>query len=428
MKMIVIADDFTGANDTGVQLARKGARTDVLLSERQHPSRRSDVLVINTESRALGEAQARQKVAAALAPWCGGEKCGGEDTPLIYKKIDSTFRGNVGAEIEAAMQASGAIIAVVAAAIPAAGRITRQGVCLVNGVPLADTEFASDPKTPIVSSRIKTLINQQASCEITELDLATIRGPELGARLQAASRQGPCILIADAETDDDLARLAEQLETLTVPCLLVGAAGLANALAPHLFMAPRQPLPVLVVAGSMSEATRQQITFAAREGAVGIVDIDVGLLLTDHAARACRQWTEEAAALLQAQQHCVLRTCRDASDRHHIDALCASSGLTRQQLGDRISETLGEMTLEIIRHARIGGLFLTGGDIAIAVARALGAQGYRITAEVAPCVPCGTFINSDIDDLPVITKAGGFGGTTTLRDALHYVEEMYLGK
>ncbi|MBS0975983.1 four-carbon acid sugar kinase family protein, partial [Serratia rubidaea] len=48
MKMIVIADDFTGANDTGVQLAKKGARTDVLLNDRQPAPRRGDVLVINT--------------------------------------------------------------------------------------------------------------------------------------------------------------------------------------------------------------------------------------------------------------------------------------------------------------------------------------------------------------------------------------------
>ena len=58
MKMIVIADDFTGANDTGVQLAKKGARTDVVLNELPQSTRRTDVLVINTESRALSPAMA----------------------------------------------------------------------------------------------------------------------------------------------------------------------------------------------------------------------------------------------------------------------------------------------------------------------------------------------------------------------------------
>lgn len=101
--------------------------------------------------------------------------------------------------------------------------------------------------------------------------------------------------------------------------------------------------------------------------------------------------------------------------------------MSRQQLGERLSHRLGVVTLNIIEQARIGGLFLTGGDIATAVAGALGAEGYRIQSEVAPCIPCGTFVNSEIDDLPVITKAGGFGSDSTLCDALYYIEEMYCG-
>lgn len=72
MKMIVIADDFTGSNDTGVQLAKKGARTEVMLTPTQKPSRRADVLVINTESRAILSAQAAQAVQQALAPGVKG--------------------------------------------------------------------------------------------------------------------------------------------------------------------------------------------------------------------------------------------------------------------------------------------------------------------------------------------------------------------
>ena len=79
MKMIVIADDFTGSNDTGVQLAKKGARTEVMLTPDQKPSRRADVLVINTESRAMPAAEAGKAVAQALAPWCDGDA-----RPLVY--------------------------------------------------------------------------------------------------------------------------------------------------------------------------------------------------------------------------------------------------------------------------------------------------------------------------------------------------------
>lgn len=422
MKMIVIADDFTGSNDTGVQLAKKGARTEVMLTPEQKPSRRADVLVINTESRALPAAKAAKAVDQALAPWCEGEM-----RPLVYKKIDSTFRGNVGAEVTAAMRAASRTLAVIAAAIPAAGRTTRDGLCLVNGTPLLETEFASDPKTPILSSRIAELIALQSDIPVHEVSLDDVRRGQLSALLRAFATEGECMVVVDAVEDRDLSLIAQAIcEQDTLP-LLVGAAGLANALPVRMFMQEKQELPVLVVAGSMSEATRRQVEKALCQARASVVDIDASRLASAQADQEMASVVEQACALLSRQQHTILRTSRSADDRQMIDALCTEAGVSRQQLGEMLSQRLGTITLRIIEQARIGGLFLTGGDIATAVASALGAEGYRIQSEVAPCIPCGTFVNSEIDDLPVITKAGGFGSDSTLCDALYFIEEMYSG-
>lgn len=426
MKIVVIADDFTGANDTGVQLAKKGARTEVMLNKVDRPSKRADVQVINTESRALDAQAAAEKVRDVLSVFCS--KTDPVSNPLIYKKIDSTFRGNVGAEIDAAMNISGVQFALVAAAIPAAGRTTINGQCLVNNIPLIETEFANDPKTPIVSSHIKTLIGIQSQYPIHEVSLQTIRNGELLQLLNRLSLEERCIIIADAEFESDLTLITHTLSEVIKPYLLVGAAGLANALPTSVYLTPKKRLPVLVVAGSMSEATRNQINVAIKENSLGIVDIDVESLLQTNSQKAIKAVVQQASAILHQHQHCVLRTCKDADARLMIDKLCTHYNLSRQQLGDEISSVLGQITLKIIGESQIGGLFLTGGDIAIAVARALGAEGYRITNEVSPCVPCGTFVNSEIDDLPVITKAGGFGAEGTLRDALYFIEEMYSEK
>jgi uncharacterized protein YgbK (DUF1537 family) len=128
------------------------------------------------------------------------------------------------------MQASGARLAIVAAAIPAAGRVTRNGQCLVHGVPLVETEFASDPKTPIISSHIKTLLELQTTCPVYELDLATVRGGGSGAELQRIGESDGGIVVVDAENDGDLALLAQAVAGLNQRYLLVGAAGFANAL------------------------------------------------------------------------------------------------------------------------------------------------------------------------------------------------------
>lgn len=422
MKMIVIADDFTGANDTGVQLAKKGARTEVMLSAAQKPSRRADVLIVNTESRALPAEQAAHSVGEALASWC--ERA---TPPLVYKKIDSTFRGNVGAEVMAAMQASGRHLAVIAAAIPSAGRTTQKGLCLVNGTPLLDTEFASDPKTPITSSRIAELVALQSELPVHEVHLDDLRRGRLSALLKAWADEGECMVVVDAVEDRDLMLVAQALcEQKQFP-LMVGAAGLANALPVSLFMQEQQALPVLVVAGSMSEATRRQVDRALCEGRADVVDIDASRLISSSFSFEIAAVAEQACAQLSRQHHTILRTSRSAQDRQLIDELCQTAGMSRQQLGEVLSQRIGDITLKILAQARVGGLFLTGGDIATAVASALGAEGYRIQSEVAPCIPCGTFINSELDDLPVITKAGGFGSDSTLCDALYFIEEMYCG-
>ncbi|MDR0806677.1 MAG: four-carbon acid sugar kinase family protein [Enterobacteriaceae bacterium] len=429
MKMLVIADDFTGANDTGVQLAKKGARTDVLLcekplKEKSSRSHKPDVLVVNTESRAVTAAQAAERVTRAIK-----EQTSAQTSKLqIYKKIDSTFRGNVGAEVEAALKASGAKIALVAPAIPAAGRVTLDGICLVNRIPLMETEFASDPKTPIKSSRIKDVLAEQTSLPIYEVNIAQVRSSTLTETLNKLAQGLECIAVLDAEVESDLSAIADALAELTQPYLLVGAAGLAGALPSSLYLKDRQRLPVLVVAGSMSEATRKQIIYAQREKALSIVDVDVEQLLQPDNRSVMNQIIQQAAEVLREHKHCVLRTCRDEAARLMIDQLCDRYQYSRQQLGEKISSTLGAITLELLALSQIGGLFLTGGDIAIAVARALNAEGYRISGEVSPCIPCGSFVNSEIDDLPVITKAGGFGADSALSDAIFFIEELYHGK
>jgi len=417
MKMLVIADDFTGANDTGVQLAKKGARTEVLLQSDPTVNSRADVLVINTESRAVDAQAAARCVTEAIEHYA-------EQRPTLYKKIDSTFRGNPGAEIAAALAATGARLAVIAAAIPAAGRTTLNGECLVNRQPLHTTEFASDPKTPILSSRIATILASQTALPIEEFSLAAVRSPSLGEQLAALAQQ-QTLVVMDAETEEDLAAIARAAARLAFPVVWVGAAGLANALPATLYMQPRSRLPLLIVAGSMSEATRKQIHYASAHENTVVVDVFPQALLGEEAADCLNRLADESAAALLRQQHCILRASRSEQERELIGSLCQQWQLSRQQLGETISKRLAELTVAILNRAQIGGLFLTGGDIATAVAASLHAKGYRISGEIAPCIPWGTFVHSDLDDLPVITKAGGFGSENIISEAIGFLERLY---
>ncbi|WP_264628801.1 four-carbon acid sugar kinase family protein, partial [Candidatus Symbiopectobacterium sp. NZEC135] len=180
----------------------------------------------------------------------------------VFKKIDSTLRGNLGAEIAAALTASGADMALIAPAVPALGRITRDGKVWVNGTLLTETEFASDPKTPVRSADIAERIAEQSALTTATLSVSENNHSALAAQLRRLRDAGIKGVIIDAETPQALALIVAAAQTLPVKPLLVGAAGLSDALAQALSFTPPPRPALLAVVGSMSEMTQKQIADA----------------------------------------------------------------------------------------------------------------------------------------------------------------------
>lgn len=235
--VLVLADDFTGANDAGVSLAEAGLAVEVAFNAGHQSTTRA--LVLNSDSRALSRAQAAEKVNAVL------RDAANFAAVWQVKKIDSTLRGNPGAELEAMMRARSCSVAVVAPAFPGAGRITRGGRCYVHGVALNETEFASDPKTPVTSADIGQLLAMQSQLPCRSLDVR-----QLAAALAEESDQ-PRVLIIDAEEDEQLDEVIAAVASRARQTLLVGSAGICEALARYLRRDAAGPL--LAVVGSMSE-------------------------------------------------------------------------------------------------------------------------------------------------------------------------------
>ena len=119
--LFVIADDFTGALDTGVQFASYGAATKVVVGtglQALEADAQTQVLVVDAETRHLPAAQAYDTV-YRLVRWAKEKKIG-----CIYKKTDSALRGNIGAELSAALAADGGPPSRIWTASPAAAYTT----------------------------------------------------------------------------------------------------------------------------------------------------------------------------------------------------------------------------------------------------------------------------------------------------------------
>lgn len=386
MLIAVIADDLTGAADTGVQLARAGYRTAVAFrGSPLPPPENLDAVAVDTDSRAMLAGFAAKRVVAAARAVRGAR--------IVYKKIDSTLRGPVAAEISAALGATGREKAIVAPAFPGAGRATVGGVQLVRGVPVHETEARKDPRTPVLEGHLPTLLEEVGP--VASLGVDALGDPEAVRRALAGAR---CVVV-DAEDEADLESLVRAVPDPS-SVLWTGSAGLALALGkvhpgPH----GEEPYPalepsraVLVVVGSLSEVSRGQLRRLAEE--------------------------HEAIPLSPGEPEAVgeaARCAREAFGRGEHAALYSSGARSGADAGAVVG-ALAEAVSRLSEDGLFDALVLTGGDTAVGVARGLGASGIRLVGEVGAGIPVGTLVGPR--SYTVVTKAGGFGEDGTLLDIL----------
>jgi D-threonate/D-erythronate kinase len=381
MLMAVIADDLTGAADAGVQLVRAGYRTAVVFHGEEVPTTDIDAVSFDTDSRTMPAGFAAKRVVEVARAVRGAR--------IVYKKSDSTLRGNVAAELEALSGVAGRERTVVAPAFPAAGRTTLDGTQLVHGVPVDETEMRDDPQTPVREAHIPTLL-AEAFSSIGTLGVEDVADP---GRVRQVLEENECV-VADAERASDLEVLVRAVSD-PARVLWAGSAGLAFALG-SVYPGPGAgdtgesgaPVrPVLVVVGSLSGVAREQVRRLVQE--YGDISVEAG---GGEAVAAARDALSGA-------------TCAVVHSPEKEDAS-----------GEAVLGSLAEVVGRLSEENLFGGLILTGGATAVGVARRLGATGILLRGEVEAGVPAGTLIGPR--PYPVVTKAGGFGGPDTLVGAV----------
>lgn len=404
----IIADDFTGANDTGVQLCRRGLAVNVYLHGNIPHDGAS--VVVDTESRALPPQAARERLDMLL----DGMDFSRFD--CIIKKVDSTLRGAIATEVHTLDQLCGGFDCIVfAPAFPDMGRTTVNGVHRVGGVPVASTELARDPQNPVHEDNIAALL-RQCYADVVSVGLEEVRrGPDM-----AQGRVFAC----DAETNGDLRAVIAAARATGKRVLWVGAAGLAD----NLLEETRRTPPALAVAGSLSSVTREQVAHAVTAGAALVgVRIYEALGRKELAAALC----EEACTLLAQGKDVVLAPSSvcgvcgagGVGEYEKNAAAAAALGLADVDMSVFTRELLGSMACRILRRCAVSGLFLTGGDTAMGFFHQVGVLGSSILEEAATGIPLMRLMGGEFDGLKVITKAGAFGGADALTWALRKLKE-----
>ena len=406
LRLLIIADDFTGALDTGVQFAACGISTRVVVGETAELAGcESTVLVVDTETRHLPA----EAAAAAIETLTRHAVEAG--VPCIYKKTDSALRGNIGAELSALLQASGAKQLAFLPAFPQIGRTTENGIHYISGVPVNESPFGIDPFEPVRCARVTDLIHLQT--ETPAVSFAALHEGD-------AAPQNEGIVVFDASSIEDLQTTGKALFQNETPAILAGCAGFAAFLPQLLGLSdgsqletPKLDPRLLVLCGSVNPITLRQMDAAEKAGFSR-------LRLTPRQKLEPGYWEsgdgkaalEEIEAMLAANPRCMIETNDEGGNQLTAD-YAAARGIDLNGLRVGIASNVGHMFGALFGSPNLGTLLLTGGDTLLQCMNCLGVNELEPVCELEKGVVLARFTYKGCTRY-VITKSGGFGQESLL--------------
>ena len=379
--------------DTGVQFAKKGIRTEVLVG-RQVDFRAIDqavqVLVVDTETRHIPPAEAEEVIYRLVA-------CGlAAGIRHYYKKTDSALRGNVGAEL-AGMLRAGKKPIFFFPAFPKNGRTTVGGIQKVNGVPVAESVFGKDPFEPVRHSRVGDIIGEQSSARVR--DLLPGDAPD--------STDEDGILVCSAETDGELEAWSRQFSE-SGSLFMAGCAGFAEFLPNSIAFAREQSErtaaagKLVVVSGSVNDITLRQLQESRARADLWVALSDRQKF--DPAYTQSDDWQAHLRRI--GEPDCRLTVLGVGKiDPEHAGEFERQTPQPRRR--DVVSGNLGSMARDVLWKIPDATLAIFGGDTLYQLLR-LADTRMRPCWEIEPGVVVAQLqIRGETRYL--VTKSGGFG-------------------
>jgi 4-hydroxythreonine-4-phosphate dehydrogenase len=412
-QILIIADDLSGAADCGMACAGSGLHTVVMLGN-SATAVDADVLSVDADTRGLDAKRAVWEIAMLMRRYMSSRE------QVVFKKLDSTLRGNIGAELAAVLTTQRAsmtqqehIVAVLAPAFPANGRTTRQGKQLLNGKPLEEMEIWR--RNGIQGSSYIPTMLESAGMRSAVLPLEMVRSSNGNLHKEMTRlAEGLDVLVCDAETDQDLQAIAKATAALGHNTVWAGSAGLAYHLPKAIALTSTtsagsdQSLasgPTLFVVGSSAAVSREQVKTLATSPDLVTITIPPSDLLSGLEKR--REHERLLSEAFAGKRDIVVMLGTD--DKLKIDA------------GRLLSSALAQMIVP--HYNKVGALVITGGETARLVLQTWGVTGLCLVKELEPGLPFSITENWT-RRLPVITKAGDFGNPQTLVHCRQFLRDL----
>ena len=420
-KYIVIADDLTGSNATCSLFKKIGLRAASILKLQGDINYDVDVISYSTASRGLDKEEAYKKVSEAI-------KILKNKNVLVYnKRIDSTLRGNIGTEINAMLDnLEDDRIAVVVPAYPDSGRIVVNKTMLVNGVLLENSDAGKDPKTPIKTSCVESLVQKDIKYSSTYFTLSDIAQPieEIAKKIQEAIKKSR-VLIFDAVNNEDIIKISKAIIHSDINIITVDPGPFTLYYSKELQKKNHLEKKILMVIGSVTTTTKKQVEYILQEEDIFLVKMRVEDFFEEE---SCSKEIERVISFIKKgieSYDLFLVTTSPIGDEKKADLqkLAENLNTTVEEISKTIANTLTETIVKILKETqKFEGIYSSGGDITIALLEKLKAIGVEIREEVIPLAAYGRIIGGDFPNLKLVSKGGMVGDEKTIKLCLHKIK------
>ncbi len=373
------------------------------------------VIVINTESRHIASNEAAERVKMTVKK---GLSAG---INMIYKKTDSTLRGNIGAELEALINTADVKKLAFIPAYPVLKRYTRGGFHYVGNTLLHHTNFADDPLEPVKTSYIPDLLQKQTSCKLSVVSKPYEKYTGF------AGNENHEILIFDCSTDKDLYKIGDVLKRHNLFNVIAGSAGIARVIADQLYSPVTQPEKInlsgqlLIVNGSLNPVSLKQVAYLARDTSIKNIQLNPDILNTRE-KEGYEDICQEVIKAAESGKDILVGSTTSREDLHHYLNKIYGAQIPGGVFS-KAANALGQILACILKEGYFGVLIIIGGDTLMAMIRQMYINAISPVNEILPGVVLSKVLISDRTFL-LVTRPGGYGRQDSLKKIITHLKSM----
>ncbi|KRE34101.1 four-carbon acid sugar kinase family protein [Paenibacillus sp. Soil724D2] len=426
----IIADDITGANDIGIMYAKANIRTHVYPMEAwtgrdQSNGAEPDVLVLDTHSRLDTPDDAYTKVYQMT------KRLQEAGCARFINKTCSVFRGNIGTEFDAMLDALDASFGIVVLGFPKNGRTTLNGIHYVHGKKLQESEFRNDPVHPMRCSNLVDILQSQTDRRVGLIPIHIVEqgASVLEEQIAVMKQSGFTYIILDVRDQQSLKTIAQAVQAEPIIC---GSSALAEELAllekqnaVQTSVANKLPAlgrsAVLCAAGSLMPQTAAQIAYAKKQGLTAL-ELDSLLLFNPAEKEAhCKQLVEQASRLLKDDKDVLIHASNSPLKVAATKVKGVELGYGNTEVSVIVSNALSDVIQSVVNVTGQQRLLIAGGETSAAVCDKLGIGGLSIWQEIEPGLP--SCLTLQTPQRFLVLKSGSFGSEPFFIEAIEHLKQ-----